>query len=99
MADPVKKKKLPKGRHKSQIKRQKQSLKRHERNVSVNSTLKTAVKKVKEAASKKDKNLATDLLKGASRLLQKAVGKRILHKGSAARKISRLSKLVHALAS
>ena len=99
MADPAKKNKLPKGRHKSQIKRQKQSLKKHDRNVTISSTLKTAVKKVKEAAVKKDKSLAGELLKNASRLLQKAVSKRVLHKGSAARKISRLSKLVHSLAS
>lgn len=88
------KKKLPKGRHQSQIKRERQSIKRHERNVSLKSSVKSSIKKVKEAVEKKDKNLASTLLKEASRIIQKTASKGVLHARNASRKISRLATLV-----
>lgn len=81
--------------HASAIKRHKQSEKRRARNAAVKSTLKTAVKKVKEAqtAGKADEAKA-NLLKAVSEL-DRAVTKGVLHKNNAARKISRLTKQVN----
>lgn len=99
MADAAaKKRKLPKGRHKSQIKREGQSLKRHERNVSLKSLLKTVVKKVRVAVEKKEKDLAKTLLHDASKTIQKIASKGVIHKQNASRRISRLSKLVNSIA-
>jgi small subunit ribosomal protein S20 len=98
MAEAEKKKRpLPKGRHKSQIKRERQNLKRHLRNISENSLLKTTIKKVRAAATQKNKDLASKLLIEASKIIQKSASKGIIHKRNAARKISRLSVLVHSL--
>lgn len=93
-AAPAAKKKLPKGRHQSQIKRERQSIKRHTRNVAVKSAVKTQIKKVKDAVIKKDKTLATTLLKEASRVIQKTASMGVLHARNASRKISRLATLV-----
>lgn len=81
--------------HASAIKRHKQSEKRRARNAAVKSTLKTAVKKVKEAqtAGKADEAKA-NLLKAVSEL-DRAVTKGVLHKNNAARKISRLTRQVN----
>ncbi len=91
------KKKLPKGRHQSQIKREKQSIRRHARNVALKSEVKTYIKKVKDAVVQKDKKLAAELLKQASRVIQKTASKGVLHARNASRKISRLSSLVSGL--
>jgi len=93
-AGPKKKVGLPKGRHKSQIKRQRQSEKRHDRNVSVKSAIKTSIKKVKQATVEKKLELIPELLKAASRLLQKAASKGIIHSRNASRRISRLAQSV-----
>jgi small subunit ribosomal protein S20 len=98
MAEAEKKKRpLPKGRHKSQIKRERQNIKRHSRNVAESSFLKTAIKNVRAAVIQKNKDLASKLLKEASKVIQKAASKGIIHKRNAARKISRLSILIHSL--
>ncbi len=91
---PAAKKKLPKGRHSSQIKRERQSIKRHDRNISLKSTVRTSIKKVKEAVAKKDKDLAATLLKEASRIIQKTASKGVFHARNASRKISRLATMV-----
>ncbi len=88
------KKKLPKGRHLSQIKRERQSIKRHARNVTLKSEVKTYIKKVKDAVVKKDKKLASDLLRQTSRVIQKTASKGALHARNASRKISRLASMV-----
>lgn len=94
---PAAKKKLPKGRHQSQIKRERQSIKRHARNVTLKSSVKTSIKKVKDAVAKKDKTLASTLLREASRVIQKTASKGALHARNASRKISRLASLVSGL--
>ncbi|MCC6503073.1 MAG: 30S ribosomal protein S20 [Deltaproteobacteria bacterium] len=78
--------------HASAIKRHKQSEKRRLRNATVKSSLRTAVKKVKEAqtAGKADE-AKTNLLQAVSEL-DKAVSKGVLHRNNAARKIARLTK-------
>ena len=77
---------------KSQIKRNKQTLKRHERNKSVKSALRTAVRKFREAVVSGDKDAATALGRDASRMLDKAASKGIIHKNQAANRKSSIGK-------
>ncbi len=93
-AGEAKKRKVPKGRHLSAIKRHRQSVTRAARNQGMVSGLRTAVKKVRQAVAKKDSALAQSSLREAVSLLQKAASKRILHRRNASRQISRLSSLV-----
>ena len=82
---------------KSQIKRNKQNEKRHERNKSVKSALKTAVRKFREAAEAGDKDKAVELGREANRALDKAVSKGVIHKNQAANRKSAISKRSAAL--
>jgi len=66
----------------------------HEKNVAVKSSIKTAVKKVL-VALKEDKDKVKELLSNAYKLLDKSVSKGVLHKNTAARKKSRLTKYVN----
>ena len=77
--------------HKSAIKRQKQALKKQEKNKSVKSMLKTLAKKVEQAIDAKSADTAKDALVKAMKAYDKAASKGILHKSTASRKISRLS--------
>jgi small subunit ribosomal protein S20 len=54
---------------------------------------------VEEAIASKDPKIAADALREAEPLVARAAQKGILHKNTAARKISRLTKRVKALAS
>ena len=76
---------------KSQIKRNKQNDKAHERNKAVKTGLKTAVRKFREAAEAGDagaKTLAAD----AAKLLDKAASKGVIHKNQAANRKSAIAK-------
>ena len=77
---------------KSQIKRNKQNEKRHERNKSVKSGLKTAVRKFREAAEAGDKDAAVVLGRDASKKLDKAASKGVIHKNQAANRKSAIAK-------
>lgn len=77
--------------HKSVIKRQKQDLKKHERNKSVKSLLKTLAKKVEQAVETKSADTAKDALVKAMKAYDKAASAGIVHRTTASRKISRLS--------
>ncbi len=66
----------------------------HAKNVAVKSRIKTAVKKVIEALQN-DKNKVQELLNNAYKLLDSSVSKGVLHKNTAARKKSRLTKYVN----
>ena len=77
---------------KSQIKRNKQNEKRHERNKAVKTGLKTAVRKFREAAEAGDKDKATEAARTASRKLDKAVSKGVIHKNQAANRKSAINK-------
>lgn len=79
---------------KSQIKRNRQNENRRMRNKSVNSNLKTSVKKVETAATSGEPT--EDLLRDAQAKIDVAVSKGVLHKKTAARKKSRLAKRVSA---
>ena len=83
--------------HKSAIKRHKQSLVRKERNKTVKSSLKTVTKKVEAAISDKNSDEATTSLKVATIALDKAASKGVIHKKTASRSKSRLTKKVNAL--
>lgn len=75
---------------KSAIKRVKISEKRTLRNASAKSALRTAIKKFEKALANQDMENAQSLLRQATRSLDKAVTKGIIHKNTAARKKSRL---------
>jgi small subunit ribosomal protein S20 len=77
---------------KSQIKRNKQNEKRRLRNKSVKSALKTAVRKFQEASETGDLETAAALMRDASRKLDKAVSKGVIHKNQAANRKSAIAK-------
>jgi small subunit ribosomal protein S20 len=77
---------------KSQIKRNKQNEKAHERNKAVKSGLKTAVRKFREAADAGDKDTALEAGRAATRQLDKAASKGVIHKNQAANRKSAISK-------
>jgi len=73
------------------------SAKRQARNKAAKSALKTSVKKVRAAVEAGDKVAAAAALSGASSLIHSAANKGILHKNTAARKVSRLADAVNKL--
>ncbi|MEQ4724824.1 30S ribosomal protein S20 [Nonomuraea sp. B19D2] len=83
---------------KSQIKRNKQNEKARLRNKAVKSSLKTAVRKFREAAEQGDVAQAVALQQAAARQLDKAVSKGVIHKNQAANRKSAIAKQAAALA-
>ena len=77
---------------KSQIKRVKTNEKRRQRNKSVKSALKTAVRKFREAVEAGDADQAKKAAADASRALDKAASKGVIHKNQAANRKSAVSK-------
>ena len=77
---------------KSQIKRNKQNEKAHERNKAVKTGLKTAVRKFREAAESGDAAEAQTLAKDAAKKLDKAAAKGVIHKNQAANRKSAIAK-------
>ncbi|GGM28255.1 30S ribosomal protein S20 [Dactylosporangium sucinum] len=84
---------------KSQIKRNRQNEKRRLRNKSVKSSLKTAIRKFHEATAAGDTDTATALLHDASRKLDKAASKGVIHKNQAANRKSAITKKLSGLTS
>jgi small subunit ribosomal protein S20 len=82
---------------KSAIKRVKVSEKRRLRNASQKSALRTAVKAVETAISAQNAESAREALILASKKLDKAASKGLIHKNAANRKKSRLAKKLNAL--
>ncbi|GAB3171426.1 30S ribosomal protein S20 [Myceligenerans halotolerans] len=82
---------------KSQLKRIKTNEKARQRNRAVKSELKTHVRKVREAVAAGDKEAATTALQTATRKLDKAVSKGVIHKNQAANRKSAIAKSVEAL--
>ena len=81
----------------AQIKRIKTNEKRPERNKAVKGELRTGVRKFREAAASGDKDAADEALKAASRKLDKAVSKGVIHANQAANKKSAMAKKAAAL--
>lgn len=84
-----------KKRSKSVLKRIRQNEKRRLRNQSWETKIKTSIKKVEEAISKKEKEIVQNALNEAVKIIRKAVAEGIIHKNTASRKISRLMKKVN----
>ncbi len=77
---------------KSQIKRNRQNEAAHERNKSVKSALKSAIRKFRETADAGDTDEARKLAKAAARKLDKAASAGVIHKNQAANKKSAINK-------
>ena len=77
---------------KSQIKRNRQNEKRHQRNKAVRTSLKTATKKVHVAVAEGDADAATTRAREAARAYDKAASRGVVHKRTAARHKSRMAK-------
>ncbi|MBO9567859.1 MULTISPECIES: 30S ribosomal protein S20 [Cellulomonas] len=82
---------------KSQIKRIRTNEKARLRNKAVKSELKTYVRRVREAVAGGDKEAAATALTVASRKLDKAVSKGVIHANQAANRKSALAKAVNGL--
>ncbi len=76
-------------------KRNRQAQKRRARNTQVRTTVKNAVKKVREALARGDAAAAKSALPVAEKALAAASSKGVMHRNAAARRISRLAKAVH----
>ena len=83
---------------KSQIKRVKTNEKRRQRNKSVRSSVRTAVRKFREAVESGDTEQAGALHRAASRALDKAASKGVIHKNQAANRKSAMAKRVQSTA-
>ena len=84
---------------KSQIKRIKTNEKARLRNKSVKSSLKTAIRKFREAAEAGDTATASTLARDAGRALDKAASKGVIHANQAANRKSALAKRVSQMSS
>lgn len=82
---------------KSQIKRIKTNEKARQRNKAVTSSLKTAVRRFREAAQAGDVEKAHEHARTATRQLDKAVSKGVIHKNQAANRKSAIQKQAAAL--
>ena len=71
-------------------KRNRQSLKRRARNLSIRNAVKTAVKKAREAVASGAPN-AKDAVNAAKRMLDRAATRGVLHARNASRRVSRLA--------
>ena len=79
-------------------KRVRQAEKRRQHNVARRSGMRTAIKKVLQAVSDKNKELANSLFREASSLIDKAATKGLIKKNKAARDKSRLNAKIKELA-
>jgi small subunit ribosomal protein S20 len=75
-------------------KRNRQAQKRRARNVAVRTSVKGAVKKVRDALEKGDATAAKGALRAAEKALDGAASKGVLHRNTASRRISRLAHAV-----
>ena len=82
---------------KSQLKRIKTNEKARLRNKSVKSSLKTAVRRFREAADAGDREQADLALRQAARQLDKAASKGVIHPNQAANKKSAMAQRANAL--
>jgi small subunit ribosomal protein S20 len=77
---------------KSQIKRNKQNEKAHQRNKAVKSSLRTSVRKFRQAAEAGNLEEADIALRAACRQLDKAASKGVIHKNQAANRKSAIAR-------
>jgi ribosomal protein S20 len=81
---------------KSQIKRIRTNEKARLRNKSVKSSLKTAVRTFREAVESGDQEAARTALRAASRDLDKAVSRGVIHRNQAANRKSAMAQRINA---
>ncbi|MDQ4024060.1 MAG: 30S ribosomal protein S20 [Actinomycetota bacterium] len=77
---------------KSQIKRNRQNEERRQRNKATRSALKTRIKRFDEVLESGDADAAQEAFRDATKALDKAAAKGVLHKNTASNKKSRLAK-------
>ncbi|REJ82128.1 MAG: 30S ribosomal protein S20 [Acidobacteria bacterium] len=80
--------------HRSAEKRDRQSIKRRERNRSRVSRLRTQIKKLRAAVEAGEQDKAREMLPGTLGLIDRTAQKGAIHANAAARRKSRLTKLV-----
>lgn len=85
--------------HKSAIKRAKQNEARRLRNRSRRTRMKNVVKSVEEALSSKSPELAVERLKTAVSVIDRTASRGVIHRNTASRQISRLTRKVNAIQS
>lgn len=79
--------------HASALKRARQNEIRNLRNRKVKTRIKNVVKSVRQAVETDSADAATGILNQAKSMIAKAAKKGVIHKKTASRKVSRLSKL------
>ncbi|MBW0091240.1 30S ribosomal protein S20 [Pseudonocardia sp. KRD-184] len=79
---------------KSQIKRVKTNEKARQRNKSVKSAVRTAVRRFREAAAAGETDKAVELQRAAAKALDKAASKGVIHRNQAANRKSAMAKKV-----
>lgn len=82
---------------KSQVKRIRTNERNRQRNQAVKSSVKTAIRKFREAAAAGDKDKAIEQERAAGRVLDKAASKGVIHKNQAANKKSAMAQRVNKL--
>lgn len=83
--------------HRSAKKRMRQNVKRRLRNRSNRSSLRTQIRKLRSAIEANDKSMSKAELEPTISLIDKMVNKKILHRNTAARYKSRLTRHVNAV--
>jgi len=83
--------------HKSALKRTRQSLRRHKRNMHVKSTMRTCVKHFQKAVDAGDAADAEARFRQAERAIRKAASKGVIPKRRASRSVGRLARQLGAL--
>ncbi|MDR0439486.1 MAG: 30S ribosomal protein S20 [Candidatus Accumulibacter sp.] len=79
-------------------KRARQAVRQHAHNISLRSTLRTAIKRVQKAIVAGDKTVAQSVFRESVSVIDRIADKKIIHKNKAARHKSRLSARIKALA-
>ena len=82
---------------KSQIKRVKTNEKRRQRNKSVKSSVRTAVRRFREAVEAGDQAVIVERQRFASKALDKAASKGVIHQNQAANKKAAMARRVNAI--
>jgi len=82
---------------KSARKRARQALKRHDRNFSLRTAARSAIKKVKKAIAAGDKAAAASVLDASRSVIDRVAAKRVLHPNAASRHKSRLARAIKAM--
>lgn len=83
--------------HKSAIKRARQSEDRRQRNRSRKTRMKNVIRKLEESLNAKAVEAAAENLRLAVSIIEKTAAKGVIHRNTASRKISRLTRRVNAL--